>query len=87
MVNFSTFTSTLPPKHRKRHNIFQTTLPNNIQTPENLLTNSQVPKGTITTSSLPPLTKQARIAALKNDLREPMPPVIWYLTQMKQIFQ
>ena len=53
MVNFSTFTFTLPSKHRKRQNIFQIILPNNIQTPENLLTNSQVPKGIITTSSIP----------------------------------
>ena len=52
MVNFSISTSTLLSKHRKRHNIFQATLPNNIQTPKNLLTNPQVPKGTITTSSL-----------------------------------
>ena len=60
MFNFFTFIFTLPSKHRKRHNIFQTTLPNNIQTPENSLTNFQVLKGTITTSSLPPLTKQPR---------------------------
>jgi len=53
MVNFSAFTSTLPSKHQKRHNIFHTTLLHNIQTPKNLLTNSQVSKGTITTSSLP----------------------------------
>jgi len=36
----------------KRQNNFQITLSNNIQTLENLLTNSQVLKETITTSSL-----------------------------------
>ena len=39
MVNFFTFTFTLPSKYRKRHNIFQTTLSNNIQISKNLLTN------------------------------------------------
>ena len=51
-VNFFTFTFTLPSKHQKRHNIFQTTLSHNIQMPENSLTNFPVPKRTITTSSL-----------------------------------
>ena len=49
VVNFSIFTFTLSSKHWKRHNIFQTTLSNNIQTSENSLTNSQVSKWTITT--------------------------------------
>ena len=58
MVNFFTFTFTLPSKHRKEHNIFQTILPNNIRIPKNSLTNFQVSKKTITTFSLSPLTKQ-----------------------------
>ena len=53
MVNFSAFTFILPSKHWKRQNIFQATVPNNIQTPKNLLNNSQVPKEIITTFSIP----------------------------------
>ena len=51
MIKFSTSTFTLPSKHRKRQNIFQTTLSNNIQILKNLLTNPQVSKRTIITSS------------------------------------
>jgi len=51
VVKLFTYTSTLSSKHRKRHNIFQITLSNNIQTLKNLLTNSQGPKETITTFS------------------------------------